>query len=79
MKKLLSMFTTHPDSVGESYFQHMGMAFSFALTMLLSAIAGLIHGVFPFLFVKTGSSTITRLYERMVSRRNRSAQADRQS
>ena len=79
MKKLIAMFTEHPESVGESYFQHMGMAFSFSLTMLLSAFACLIHGVFPFLFVKTGSSTITRLYERMVSRRNRMVHPDRQA
>jgi hypothetical protein len=79
MKKLIAMFTAHPESVGETYFQHMGMAFSFSLTMLLSAFAGLVHGVFPFLFVKTGSSTITRLYERMVSRRNRMVQPDQQA
>lgn len=76
MKKLIAMFTAHPASVGESYFQHMGTAFSFALTMLVSAIAGLIHGVLPFLFVKTVSSAVSRLHERMVSRRGRNGNRD---
>ena len=68
---LKSAFTDHPASVGETYGQHMGMAFSFAGRMFLAGLAGLIHGVLPFLFVRTGSETIKDLHHRMVTHRDR--------
>jgi Family of unknown function (DUF6356) len=71
MKNLLQTFNAHPASVGESYWQHMGTAFSFGLTMLLTAFACFVHAVLPFLFVKTGSEVITRLNRRMVTHRSR--------
>jgi hypothetical protein len=30
-----------------------------------------VHGVFPFLFVKTGSNAVSRLHQRMVAHRDR--------
>ena len=65
------IFVDHPSSVGETYWQHMGMAFSFACAMIAAGFACLVHGIFPFLFVKTGSQTITALHERMVINRAR--------
>jgi hypothetical protein len=64
-------FTEHPASVGESYFQHMGMAFSFSTKMVLSGLACFIHGIFPFLFVCTGRRAIEDLHDRMVLHRDR--------
>ena len=64
-------FTEHPASVGETYTEHMAMAGSFGLRMLLGAMACLVHAVFPFLFEKTGSTTITTLHHRMVTHRQR--------
>ena len=75
---LKSAFTDHPASVGETYGQHMGMAFSFAGRMLLGSLACLIHGFLPFLFVRTGSSTITDLHHRMVTHRDRRTEAQRE-
>jgi hypothetical protein len=66
-----NLFTDHPSTVGETYTEHMGVAFSFAGHMLLGALACFVHGIFPFLFVRTGSRTVTRLYERMVTHRDR--------
>lgn len=66
-------FTEHPAAVGESYFQHMGMAFGFGFRMLGGGLACLMHGLFPFLFTTTGSRTITLLHERMVRNRVRHA------
>lgn len=68
MKRL---FTEHPASVGESYFEHMGMAGWFAFRMLGGGIACLVHAVLPFLFVRTGSAVITDLHDRMVANRVR--------
>lgn len=64
-------FTEHPASVGESYFQHMGVAFGFGAKMVISGICCLIHGLFPFLFVTTGRQCIEDLHARMVTHRDR--------
>lgn len=64
-------FTDHPASVGESYWQHFGVAAGFGVSMIAGGLACLIHAVLPFLFLRTGSSTITRLHQRMVVSRTR--------
>ncbi len=66
-----SLFTDHPAAVGETYFQHMGMALSFSGCLALAAAACLVHAFLPFLFVKTGSAAIDRLHDRMVVNRRR--------
>lgn len=63
------LFTDHPASVGETYGQHFVVACSFGGAMLGGGLACLLHAVFPFLCVRTGSSTIRRLHERMVVNR----------
>lgn len=62
-------FTEHPASVGEGYFEHMGQAFSFSAAMFVGAFACALHGLLPFLCLKTGSATIRRLHDRMVAHR----------
>lgn len=71
------LFNEHPASVGESYLAHMGQAFSFGGVMLLVGLACLVHGLLPFLFVKTGSDAIRRLHDRMVIHRDRRVAASR--
>ena len=71
MRKLSAALTDHPASVGESYGQHMGVAFSFGGRMILAGLACLLHGLLPFLFVKTGSGVISNLYEEMITHRRR--------
>lgn len=65
------LFTEHPASVGESYGEHLVMAGSFGLRMMLGGVACLIHAVLPFLFVRTGSVQISTLHETMVTHRQR--------
>jgi hypothetical protein len=72
-----SLFTDHPASVGESYGEHMGTAFSFGVPMILAGFACLAHGFLPFLFKKTGSDTIRALHERMVTHRVKPHNTDR--
>ncbi len=69
--KLSRHFQDHPTSVGETYTQHMGTAFGFGGRMLLAGLACMVHGVLPFLFTRTGSTTITTLHDRMVTNRRR--------
>lgn len=67
----MRLFTRHPASVGETYWQHMASSFSFGAAMFTGSMVALVHGLLPFCFVKTGSGIITRLYDRMVAHRVR--------
>jgi len=66
-------FTEHPASVGESYGQHLCRAAWFGSRMVLAGVACMIHAVLPFLFVRTGSQTITELNARMSAARSSAA------
>ncbi len=66
---LMRAFTEHPASVGETYIEHLVKAVCFGTRMMLAGIACLVHGVLPFLFVRTGSRAIADLSERMISSR----------
>jgi hypothetical protein len=70
---LKKMFSDHPESVGESYFEHMGVAFSFGFQMMGAALACLIHGLIPGLFQSTGSKTVICLHNRLVTNRCKKA------
>jgi hypothetical protein len=63
------IFTEHPASVGETYWGHLLRASWFGGKLLLAAGACLVHAIFPFLFVKTGSQAITELHAAMVTNR----------
>ena len=63
---LIRAFTAHPASVGESYSEHLFRAVCFGTRMVFAGIACLVHGVLPFLFVRTGSRAIAELNDRMV-------------
>ena len=65
------LFTEHPSSVDETYFEHFFAAGSFSLRMFIASLACLVHAVLPFLFVKTGSEAIETLYYRMVANQRR--------
>lgn len=66
---LQRLFTEHPASVGETYWGHLLRASWFGGKLLLAAGACFIHALCPFLFVKTGSQTITQLHTAMVTHR----------
>ena len=70
-------FTEHPAAVGETYLEHMAMALIFAVPMMLGALACLVHAIFPFLFVRSASSTIATLHDRMVIDRASPRRAER--
>lgn len=63
-----SAFLSHPHSVNESYMQHMAFALRFAVTLLLAALAALVHAILPFLFEKTASRMIAGMYARTQNR-----------
>jgi hypothetical protein len=76
MDRIGTLFTEHPATVGESYGEHLAHASRFGFRMILGGLACLVHGLLPFLFVRTGSATISALHTRMVTHRRQAAPAD---
>jgi hypothetical protein len=72
-RMIAEMFTRHPASVGETYGEHMLVASSFGLKLLLAALACFVHALLPFLFERTGSTAVQFLHGRMVVNRMRHA------
>jgi hypothetical protein len=66
---LFAAFTRHPRSVGETYGEHFLFASRFGLRMINGGVACVVHGLFPFLFVRTGSRTVLDLHARMTGAR----------
>ncbi len=64
-------FTRHPETVGETYGEHMLVAWSFGWRMFWASLACFVHGILPFAFERTGSRAVTELHERMVTKRRR--------
>lgn len=70
MKSRTNIFTDHPAAVGETYLEHLIAAFGFGLSMVTAGLACFVHGLVPALFVRTGSTAIQSLHERMVLKRH---------
>ncbi|MEO0419445.1 MAG: DUF6356 family protein [Pseudomonadota bacterium] len=70
------LFVEHPATVGESYLEHLQAASGFGLKMVTAGFACLLHGLLPFLFIRTGSEAVTELHERMVTKRRRTGLVD---
>ena len=64
-----SVFNDHPRSLGESYWAHQRHAFEFGTSMIWGGVACVIHALIPALFVRTASSTILQLHERLIATR----------
>jgi hypothetical protein len=65
------LFTAHPQSVGETYSEHLATACAFGARMIAAGTACMLHGFLPFLFVKTGSTTVRHLHDEMITHRSR--------
>jgi hypothetical protein len=73
---LQRLFTEHPESVDESYGEHMVRASGFGGRMVVAGLACMVHSLLPFLFVHTGSVAIDELHARMQATRRRAATAN---
>lgn len=62
------LFTDHPASVDESYFQHMRFALGFSGTLALAAGAALLHAFIPALCETTASRMVHALHARLSNR-----------
>jgi hypothetical protein len=64
-------FTKHPQSVDETYFEHMWCACKFFVKLQLLSVAALVHSVFPFLFEFTASNGVKKLNNCLKNRREK--------
>jgi hypothetical protein len=62
---LVRAFKEHPESVGETYTEHLVAALGFASTMMQAAICCIVHAFIPCLFTDTGSRAVRKLSKRM--------------
>ena len=58
----------HLQDVGESYDEHFVHAGRYGLVLIGAGMACLVHAILPFLFEKTGSECVSRLYVYMAGR-----------
>lgn len=68
MNKVLNIFTAHPASVDESFGEHFLFAMKFAGLLFAAAGAALVHAILPFMFEKTASKIVAKLYHRTHNR-----------
>ena len=69
-------FTAHPSEVGETYLEHAHFACRYGAKMTWGGAAAFIHGLFPFLFEKTGSRITRELADSLEASRARAAQRE---
>jgi Family of unknown function (DUF6356) len=67
------LFTEHPESVDETYGEHMVRASCFGGRMVVAGLACMVHALLPFVFVHSGSQAIDELHARMQATRRRAA------
>ena len=48
MKKIIKLFTDHPNSLGESYLQHFKVAFTLGVKGFVFGAVQVFHAFFPF-------------------------------
>ncbi len=57
----MKLFIEHPNSVGETYLEHMWFALRYSFCLCKCTFAALIHAFFPFLFTTWTSRKIEYL------------------
>jgi Family of unknown function (DUF6356) len=68
LTRLRNLFNSHPDALGESYFEHLSHAMSYAGRLFAAAFCAFTHALLPFLFEKTASNLIKQMHGEIVAR-----------
>lgn len=63
-----NIFTEHPYSIGENYFQHLRFAMKLGFGMIIGGVACVLHAVFPFVFKSAGSDCLLKLTSDFIRR-----------
>lgn len=70
-------FTEHPNEAGETYPEHLWFTITISARFFYIAVAILIHGIFPFLLPRTGSTNIEKANRIIKERASRSPRTAR--
>ena len=65
-----NIFTAHPASIGESYWEHFRFAMFFAGMLIYAGFAAFVHALLPFCFEKTAGLIINDLARIMAERKS---------
>ena len=57
----MKLFTKHPGSVGESYFEHCLVAAKISLKLSMASLAQLAHAIFPFISPPYGTDVCSMI------------------
>ncbi len=76
MSTLSRLFTDHPASVNESYWQHFASAMGFGARMIWGGLVCMVHAFVPGVCCTQASEMIGELHERMITNRRRLAGQD---
>lgn len=68
LRRVQAIFITHPHEAGETYLVHLWFTAKMGLRFAYVSFVILMHGIFPFLFTRTGSTQVEKLYRTMKSR-----------
>jgi hypothetical protein len=69
MPTLSKLFIAHPAAVGESYFEHMRLAFRFSARLFRAGFAAFAHGFVPAVCETTASEAILSMNDEIRARR----------
>jgi len=70
---LNAVFLRHPESIGETYWQHLRFASFSGLRLVIAGVACIIHSIFPIFFEKVASNTIEKLSQEIAARKKSSS------
>ncbi len=63
-----TLFTDHPATVNETYWQHMRFALGFAFWLTVAGLAALAHAIVPAVCETTAGRILRRLHARIEAR-----------
>ena len=70
----MSIFTKHPNDIGETYIRHCLQAVRYSFTFLFLFVIAFIHAIFPFLFQTTVRDILRELNDDVNRRHERDSQ-----
>jgi hypothetical protein len=62
---MLNIFTQHPRSIQETYWEHLSFAARCGGLMVMAGLACITHAIFPFVFTTTASTMMYKLTDEM--------------
>lgn len=69
------LLLAHPRTVGETYWEHAGIASRFGRTMIVGGIKCVLHAIIPSVYERAASDCVTKLNDELTRRRAASAES----